>query len=648
MADNPGGLDETLPLRHETVATLDADAVSLAHDREFLYAACRDNKVRVWSKKDWHLVATLGDTSSPPIRVHVDNEQVYATCEKRVYVWSRTAWGMVGWFELSYNALTSVLVRDRFLVGAKDGRLVNINKNTHETSSWQLYKSDITAIWTDNDIICTAARKDECRVWTRQEGKAPVEIAKLEKKGRVTEIVGNGEHIILGLSGGEIQIWDRIEWSNVKTIESSNSHAVVSMWANNHYLVTALAQGAVMIYNLNTGNKIGQIPTDGLKIECVDVDHDRIYVATSEGVMVNRVMHGVTTIDLETDVGIEFGRSLLKTSPYDVLEGVLVKKREGDKLLKEGKYHDAVSAYEEALQLLIDNTHALLEVPKEREELTKELNRRLGRALLHSKIIELQQLNEQIEQISDEFDMRGRTEIDEPELKKLWNEAKRAIKEARVLAEAQAGDMLSYQLTFIVDTLEEDLNAAMEKADRYKEKVNQAKALVSNIMNEWRWMERRRTTLEQRKSFLEGVITRLEETLKKTSEDDHEVINILRNAIQEYKQLYDQISRIISASDAEEAEELRNREEAMSAISGLLRVMPKKRDSMVAITDPIERKQEYERLMQALQQALETALKFKLKDEARNIKNEIAALEGLNGSVGLNPEKTATVEESHR
>ncbi|RLI54199.1 MAG: hypothetical protein DRO93_12850, partial [Candidatus Thorarchaeota archaeon] len=197
---------------------------------------------------------------------------------------------------------------------------------------------------------------------------------------------------------------------------------------------------------------------------------------------------------------------------------------------------------------------------------------------------------------------------------------------------AQAGDMLSYQLTFLADTLEEDLAAAIEKAQRYKEKVNQAKALVSALMAEWRWMERRRTTLAQRREFLETAIARLNEVLKETSDDDREVIEILQAAAKDFGRLRDQIARILSAADESEAQALRSRDEAIAAIDSLLKVMPKKRDAMLAIADSEERRREYQRLMKALLQALGTAKQFKLKEEARNIQNEIEALEGLNGT----------------
>ncbi|MHA1740520.1 MAG: hypothetical protein ACTSVD_00325 [Candidatus Thorarchaeota archaeon] len=632
MSNTSGGADETLPLSHEKIATLDADAVSICHDSEFVYAACRDNRVRVWAKRDWQLVATLGETSAPPLRVHVDAEQVYATCEKRVYVWSKSSWGMVGWFELTYQAITSTMYGDIFLVGAKDGRLVSINKATHETSSWQVYKSDVTSLWADESIICTAARKDECRVWKRENGSTPTEVAKLEKKGRVTCIGGSSEFVALGLSSGSVQLWDRVEWENIKTLEPRASHPVVSLWCNNHYLVAGLSQTFVIVYDLKSSSIIAIIRVENTKIEDIDVDHEMIYVGTPEGLVVVHMLLGGTSMDLESDVGIEFGATLLRTSPYDVLESVLIEKRKGDNLLQTGSYHEAVAAYENALQLLIDNTHALLEVPNEREALTDELNQRLGRALLHAKIQELQAIDKRIEQVSDEFDLRGRTEMDDEQLEKLWDEARRAIKESRVLAEAQAGDMLSYQLTFLADTLEEDLAAAIEKAQRYKEKVNQAKALVSALMAEWRWMERRRTTLAQRREFLETAIARLNEVLKETSDDDREVIEILQAAAKDFGRLRDQIARILSAADESEAQALRSRDEAIAAIDSLLKVMPKKRDAMLAIADSEERRREYQRLMKALLQALGTAKQFKLKEEARNIQNEIEALEGLNGT----------------
>ena len=76
-------------------------------------------------------------------------------------------------------------------------------------------------------------------------------------------------------------------------------------------------------------------------------------------------------------------------------------------------------------------------------------------------------------------------------------------------------------------------------------------------------------------------------------------------------------------------DELSNREEAMDAIDGLLKLMPKKRDSILAMNTPEERKKELTHLRAALEQALETAKRFKFKEEIRNIQNELNAIEGF-------------------
>ena len=94
-----------------------------------MYAACTDLKIRVISKDNWQIEVELGETSSIPLAVHVDDENVYVTCERRVYVWSKENWGMIGWFELSYSAITSILLGDSLFVGAKEGRLVSIKKD---------------------------------------------------------------------------------------------------------------------------------------------------------------------------------------------------------------------------------------------------------------------------------------------------------------------------------------------------------------------------------------------------------------------------------------------------------------------------------------------------------------------------------------
>ncbi|MFW9807017.1 MAG: hypothetical protein ACFFFK_09850, partial [Candidatus Thorarchaeota archaeon] len=97
--------NDAMPLSYEVITQLEAPAVDLTYDEEFLYAACRDQHIRVWSKKDWQLIAELGETDTPPLVVDVDESQVFATCERRVYVWKKEKWGMTGWFELIYQAL---------------------------------------------------------------------------------------------------------------------------------------------------------------------------------------------------------------------------------------------------------------------------------------------------------------------------------------------------------------------------------------------------------------------------------------------------------------------------------------------------------------------------------------------------------------
>ncbi len=635
-----------MPLTIERMVDLEADVVSITHDTDHVYAACRDNVVRVWSKKDWSLVATLGETSSPPLAVHVDADNVYATCGKRVYVWSRASWGMVGWFELSYQALVSTMYHDTFLVGSREGRIVSINKETHETSSWQLYKSELTGLWVDDTIICTSdKKKGNVVVWQRRNGAAPSRMKELNSKERCTALAGNKEFVIAGLGNGDIELWQREDWTLARVLPHVVSQPVAALWANDYYLVAASAQELVTIWVVQTGQMIGRLDTGGERIESVDVDHDQIYVGTGGSLLVCQVLYGVAGHDLETSINVDFAQGPLKTSPYDVLESVLVQKKRGDELVQKGQFAEAVAQYELALQMLIDNTHALLEVPNEREKLTRELNRKLGRALIRSKITELQELQKRVEQVSDEFEMRGRTELEDSELEALWDEAKRAVKESRVLAEARAGDILSYHLAFIADTLEEDLRAAMEKAEKYKEKINQAEALVKHILSEWRWMERRRTKLDARRQFLESVVERLKGELEKTSAEDKEVREILTSALKEYEHLRDQITRIVSAADEEEERELQSRDEAIAAISGLLRLVPRKRDQIASLKDPTERQREYEALVQALNQALETAKQFKLKEEIRNLRNELEALRGLNGSADSSVSEMASTAE---
>ena len=630
-----GSNDATL-LSHEIVTILEAPAVDLTHDENFLYAACRDQRVRVWSKTDWQLVAELGETDTPPLVVDVDDTQVFATCERRVYVWNKETWGMTGWFELSYQALTSTLHGNYFYVGASEGRLVSIQKDTHETSSWQLHKSDLTSLWSDDKIICTSAKKEEPRVWLKDRDTAPSELARLDKKGKGGVLSGNAEFILVGNSTGEIAVYDRVEWGLVRILESKSSNPVSSMWASSYYLVVAMVNGSLTIWDMKRGEEIGEIALNGQKVEWINADHDLVYIATQGGITILRLMTSGRPLDVCSDSPHVLNDSLLKTSPYDVLEGSLQLEKKADQHYQEGMFHEAVLEYENALQLLIDNTHALQEVPEERQLLTDELNTRLGKALLKAKIQELQTIGHDIRQLSEELDVRKKTDRNPEDIDRLWGLAGRTIKESRVLAEAQANDMLSYQLTHVVETLEGDLNEAMSKFDVFRETINQALALTRQISNEWRWMERRRTKLPERKQFLEGSMEKLGIALEQ-ADPEGEAQQILSGALTEYRRLYSQIDRIVTSYVSEQDTSFASKEEAKEAIEGLLSVMPKKIESLKDIENEAERVLEEKRIVEALEQALETTKTFKMKDASKAVQTELEKIQ---------PQKTSTKKES--
>ena len=618
------GNDSTI-ISHETVSLLEVDAIDIDYDENFLYAACRDQHIRVFDKNTWKLVAELSEPDSNPLAVDVDDTQVFATSEKKVYVWKKDTWGMIGWFELSYQAVTSSLQGDFFFIGAKEGRLVSIQKESHETSSWQLHKSDITSIWSDDQIICTSTKKEEPRVWLKESNSAPSELARLDKKGKGGIITGNSEFVFIGTPSGEVAVYDRKEWGLSKTFEPKNSNMISSMWASNYYLIAAVSSGNLSLWDTKQGNEIGNIALNGNKIEFVTADHDLLYVATPEGIFILQITASGRPLDICCEGPLEWKDSLLKTSPYDVLEDSLKLERSGDKKYQEGLYHEAVVEYENAMRLIIDNSHALLEVPEERMLLTEELNNRLGKALLKSKIQEVQALGHDIKQLSEELEERKRTDMNPDDVDSLWASAGRVIKESRVLADAQSSDMLSFQLTHEIDALDSELTDAMTRYDTFRETINQAIALIRQVSNEWHWMERKRTSLVERKEFLEKSLERLSSALE-GADSEGEVKTILANALAEYKKIFEQIDRIVSSSGVETEENIENRDETAETIDSLLLIIPKKREALVAITDPDEHEKERLRLISALQQALETARSFKLSKSVKAIEQELLLL----------------------
>ncbi len=612
MSNSIGSPDEVQELKHEEVATLEADAIHLCHDEHFVYIGCRDNRVRVWSKRDWKLEAVLGETTTSPLRVQVDDAQVYATCEKRVYVWKKGTWGMIGWFELGYQAVTSILYDNFIYVGAKDGRLLSITKDSHETSSWQLYKTDIISLWRDGEVICTVARKDDVKVWSLSVGKAPIEIIKLSSKERGVKVFGNESYILVGLSTGEVRLWDRFEWTSIRNLIPNETGNIVTLWANRLFAIVAYDSENIIIWDIKRGSIIGYVLLDDVRIDWIVVDHDFIYVASPTGVLAIQIQFEGHALDLSSDKEGLYELGVLSTSPYDILEMILELQNKGDSFLKTGEYHKAVTEYENALQKLIDNGHTLLEVPSEREKLTTELNSRLGKALLRSKIEEVQGLASSISDLKTELETTGRAEQDEREIEKLWSEVARALREGRVLSEAQADNILSYQLSEICDSLDSEYQTTKDEFEKYRERINEAYALSSSIMSEWRWLERRRTNLDDRKQFLQTTIEDLTRRIS-GSETDEEVTEILQQSLEEFQKLLNQIDRILTASDSEIDEVILEPQEAQTAIQSMLKILPKKLNDLSNIDNASDWGTEHEKMIEALQQALETANKHKIK-----------------------------------
>jgi hypothetical protein len=535
---------------------------------------------------------------------------------------------MIGWFDLSYQALSSILSTNKIIVGAKEGRLLSIKKDTHETSSWQLYKTDIIDLWKDGETLVTVARKDEAKVWLFPLDKAPTELSKLHGKDKAVAVYGSDSSIVLGLNNGDVSVFDRVDWTQRIILKPIESGHVVNIWSNTNYVIASYESGILMFWDLRRGIPIGYLEFKDTDIEWFVVDNPNLYIITPERVDAISIHFEGHTFDLSNDEDALYESGILKSTPYDVLEKILDLQKKGDQFLRDGDFKAAVTEYETALQNLIDNNHTLLELPTERDRLTTDINSRLGKALLKSKILEVQELNESIIELFDSLKSTDQIEIDDEEIKQTWDSVTRSLRESRVLAEAQADNVLSYQLSEICDELQRTFEDARNEYDRYQDTINLAQSFTSSVMSEWRWLERRRTNLDERKSFLEKTLEDLDSKIK-SSENNQQVIEIYEESKERFQKLLEQINRILSASDEEIDEVLLDSEDAEKAITSMLKILPKKVSELKAISESSEWSVEKERMLEALQQALTTTTKHKLKDLHSQVEDAINTVEGL-------------------
>ena len=150
--------------------------------------------------------------------------------------------------------------------------------------------------------------------------------------------------------------------------------------------------------------------------------------------------------------------------------------------------------------------------------------------------------------------------------------------------------------------------------------------LTRQIANEWHWKERKRTSLTERKEFLEISMEPISTALDE-AEPEGEVQSILSSALDEYKKLFEQIDWIITSSENESDIVSSNRDEATATIESLLIVIPKRREALSTISEPDEYEKERLLLISGLKQGLEAAKDFKLSKFVKTLEEELALLE---------------------
>ncbi|MEM4734698.1 MAG: hypothetical protein QXS20_03190, partial [Candidatus Thorarchaeota archaeon] len=209
---------------------VNVEALYVTHDSDMVYAACRDMRVRVWPKDEFARVMRLEGFSSPLVSIHVDGQDIFVTTQKRIHLWRKSTWGMVGWFELSCNACSSVMTPQHLYIGSDDGRMLAIGRADHDASSWQLHRAEITSMWTDGETIVTLPKKEQPCAWRHLPNQPPTEIQKLETK-QATVISGNDRFVFIGTSLGDIEFWDRSDWSLALRLSTGLSQPVTHLTA---------------------------------------------------------------------------------------------------------------------------------------------------------------------------------------------------------------------------------------------------------------------------------------------------------------------------------------------------------------------------------------------------------------------------------
>ncbi len=626
MAKSSNSIAENPHFSLKSTAKLNIDVTSLTFDEKYLYVGCQDNQVRVWTKDAKQQVAALDEPVSLPLAIHVDADQIYATCEKRVYVWRKQDFGIIGWFDLTYPAITSTLQGDNFYVGAEDGRLVSIKKDTHETFSWQLHKADIVSLWADSSIICTITKKEPIKIWEYQGSGTPTEVFQISKV-KDAVLTGNATHIFIGTNNGEVRVLNRDSWIEESTLTISKLTApITSIWCNSMYLVALFGDSHLVLWTLKNPQVYNVAKIDGEKFRTVLVDRNRLYLAGPSGIMVAKFLYDEKAINLYSDDFALLTGAPLRSSPYDVLEDVLARKTRGDTFYQENQFPQAVAEYEKALQLLIDNTRTLNDVPQERDKLMDELNSCLGMALLKTKIEEIAETTRRLKELLQELDEKGLVSLNHKEIEQLISRIARSIKEGKVLADAQSENILSYQLATSIDELDALLKVYKEKLSKYQAQVDEAHDLVESIDSEWRRLERSKSTLQARLEFLEKTMAILKDHLDKQGILT-EVRSLLEESYGKYNHLLNQIVRIVRASESTYEGSL-SKDETVAAIKSLLKVFPQKLKQIESIEAEDERAREIERLETVLNQALESARKFKLKGLITKINGALSELRG--------------------
>lgn len=257
--------------------------LAITIDDEYIYSACNDKTVKVWSKTDLTEIASL-EHSEWIDSVTVDDKYVITGERKCVRIWNKEDWSEVATVGMRTDLIKAVKLRpvtvdDDYLYSVVQDDTLQIwsKKDWSEVASISEHKDTITTLLTDNEYFYSVSADKTIQVWSKTDwsNQATLHVP------YIVSLATDETYLYAGSIDGTIHVLNKRNWSETVRLRG-HPEVVSSLAVGEQYIYSGHPNGLIRIWRKNDWSEVVSLRGHAGKVNSIVMDGLHLYSSSSD------------------------------------------------------------------------------------------------------------------------------------------------------------------------------------------------------------------------------------------------------------------------------------------------------------------------------------------------------------------------------